>query len=44
VSTRLGHAGIGITLNTYGHVLPGADAQLAASFDAMLDEKMVSNR
>jgi len=36
VSERLGHSSIGITLDTYSHVLPGLQAQVAAQFDALL--------
>ncbi len=31
ISQRLGHASVGITLDTYSHVLPAADEQAAAS-------------
>ena len=31
VSERLGHANIAITMDTYGHVLPGLDAQAAGT-------------
>ena len=33
VSERLGHASIGITLDTYSHVLPSMQEQAAAAFD-----------
>ena len=36
VSERLGHASIGITLDTYSHVLPGIQAQAAAQLDQLL--------
>jgi integrase len=36
VSERLGHAGIGITLDTYSHVLPGLQAAAADGFDEVL--------
>ena len=42
VSERLGHAGIGITLDTYSHVLPGLQEAAAERFDRML-ETSVSN-
>jgi integrase len=29
ISERLGHANIGITMDTYSHVLPGMDAEAA---------------
>jgi len=37
VSERLGHAGIGITLDTYSHVLPGLQEQAAAAFDGVME-------
>jgi integrase len=36
VSERLGHASIGITLDTYSHVMPGMDEEAAAKIDAGL--------
>jgi integrase len=36
VSERLGHASVGITLDTYRHVLPGLQAAAAEALDAML--------
>ena len=33
VSERLGHASIGITLDTYSHVLPSLQQEAAAAFD-----------
>ena len=36
VSERLGHANIGITLDTYSHVLPGLQKQAAEKFDAVV--------
>ena len=38
VSERLGHASVGITLDTYSHVLPGLQAAAAVQLDALLDE------
>jgi len=38
VSERLGYASIGITLDTYSHVLPGLQEAAAEKFDQMLDE------
>jgi integrase len=35
VSERLGHASVKITLEVYGHVLPGDDAQLAESVNRL---------
>ena len=37
-SERLGHSNIGITLNTYSHVLPGLQEATAEIFDKVLDE------
>jgi|GEM_PF-2334525 len=39
VSERLGHAGIGITLDIYSHVLPGLQEAAAERFDEMLGSK-----
>lgn len=36
VSKRLGHASITTTVDTYGHLLPDADAAIAASLDALM--------
>lgn len=36
VSERLGHAGVGITLNVYSHVLPGLQQEAADQFDRVL--------
>lgn len=38
VSERLGHASVGITLDTYSHVLPGLQAAAAAALDLALAE------
>jgi integrase len=35
VSERLGHASIGITLDTYSHVLPSMQGEAASAFDAL---------
>ncbi len=35
VSERLGHASIGITLDTYSHVLPSMQAEAAEAVDAI---------
>jgi integrase len=42
VQERLGHAQIGVTLDTYSHVLPGMQREAAAKFDEMLAPKVVS--
>lgn len=36
VSERLGHASPGFTLNVYQHVLPGMQAEAAATFSRLL--------
>ncbi|XUX01231.1 MAG: tyrosine-type recombinase/integrase [Dehalogenimonas sp.] len=41
VSERLGHATVGITLDTYSHVLPGLQEQAAIKFDNVLDAAKV---
>jgi integrase len=40
VSERLGHASIGITLDTYSHVMPGMQEEAAARIDAGLREAL----
>jgi integrase len=40
VSERLGHANIGITLDTYSHVLPGLQQEAVAAFDQALRASM----
>ncbi len=42
VSERLGHANIGITLDTYSHVLPGLQKAAAERFDEVLESKIVA--
>ncbi len=42
VSERLGHASIGITLDTYSHVLPGLQQKAAKSFDDILEQKQIA--
>ncbi len=37
VSDRLGHASVAFTLDVYGHVLPGQQADAAAMVAAMVD-------
>ena len=36
-SERLGHASVGFTLDTYGHVLPGQQAEVAAAVAKLVD-------
>jgi len=47
ISQSLGHANIGITLDTYGHLLPGVGRTAAERFDKFLKpwpgEKNVGN-
>jgi integrase len=42
VSERLGHSNIGITLDTYSHVLPGMQEDAIAAFDASLRVSLAS--
>ena len=39
VSERLGHAGVGITLETCSHVVPGMQAAAALEFDRGLSRR-----
>jgi len=41
VSERLGHAGIGITLDMYSHVMPGMQDEAAEKIDAVLRKALV---
>jgi integrase len=36
LSTYMGHAGIQITLDLYGHLMPGNESEAAAQLDAYL--------
>ena len=36
LSTYMGHANIGITLDLYGHLFPGSEVEAAARIDAYL--------
>jgi len=36
VSERLGHAGVTITLDTYGHVMPGMQEQATARLEELI--------
>ncbi len=36
VAERLGHANVGITLDTYSHVLPNLQSEAAAGLERML--------
>ena len=42
VSERLGHANIGITLDTYSHVLPGLQERAAERFDKILEPGVIA--
>jgi len=42
VSERLGHASVGITLDTYSHVLPGLQERAAERFDEMLEARVIA--
>lgn len=44
VSERLGHTTIAMTLDVYGHLLPGMDAEAADRFDAILDHRREHTR
>jgi integrase len=37
MSERVGHAHVGITLDTYSHVIPGMDQAAAAQVAAIID-------
>jgi integrase len=37
LSTFMGHANIGITLDRYGHLMPGSEAEAAGLLDTYLD-------
>src|SRR5213593_380790 len=39
VSERLGHASVGITLDTYSHVLPSMQSEAAAAIDDLFGER-----
>jgi len=43
VSERLGHANIGITLDTYSHVLPGLQEAAAEKFDTIFEDGSEEN-
>ena len=45
VSERLGHSSVGITLDTYSHVLPGMQAEAVRAFDELFaSPEATSNR
>jgi integrase len=43
VSERLGHASIGITLDTYSHVLPSMQSEAATAFDQLFTSTNINN-
>jgi integrase len=43
LSTYMGHANIGITLDQYGHLLPGAEDEAASLLDAFLARQVGSS-
>jgi integrase len=43
VSERLGHASIGITLDTYSHVLPSMQSEAATAFDQLFTPTSINN-
>lgn len=43
ISERLGHASIKLTMDTYGHLFPGADREAASHIDAIFQHKAQSN-
>ena len=43
ISTYLGHAAISITLDTYGHLLRGNEAEAAQLLDAYLGSSQITN-
>jgi integrase len=44
VSERLGHASVGITLDTYSHVLPAMQTEAVNAFDALFPRREPSSR
>jgi integrase len=44
VSERLGHSNIGITLDTYSHVLPGMQEDAVLKIDASLRLAIQNNK
>jgi integrase len=44
LSTAMGHASVTITVDRYGHLIPGSEAELAAKVDAYLDQQARKRR
>jgi integrase len=42
LSTYLGHGNIGITLDRYGHLMPGNESEAAGLLDAFLERSAVT--
>ena len=42
LSTYMGHSSITITLDRYGHLFPGNEAEAASLLDAYLDRQQVA--
>ncbi len=44
ISTYMGHANIAITLDRYGHLMPGNEIEAAGLLDAYLERADTANR
>lgn len=44
VSVYMGHASVALTLDRYGHLLPGNEAESVERIDAFIDRAMTSRR
>jgi integrase len=44
VSERLGHSKVGLTLDTYSHVVPGMQEEAAQKIDAVLGSAIRKNQ
>lgn len=42
IQARLGHASITMTLNTYGHLFPSLDVELADRLDAVCADRLAA--
>ncbi len=42
LSTYMGHSSITITLDRYGHLMPGSEAEAAGMLEAYLEREAVS--
>jgi integrase len=43
LSTYMGHSSVTITLDRYGHLLPGNEDEAAQLFDTYLERKLAAN-